>query len=93
MREWITAKRGTLHRMSVVRGHVAPSATWHSRLIWLPRRLWILVDDDEVSLRSSLSAILENVGHRVGEGEDGQVALDLLEWLRVVSSQRHAQAG
>jgi CheY-like chemotaxis protein len=44
-----------------------------------PRPLSILVVDDEVSLRSSLSAILEHAGHRVVEAEDGQVALGLLQ--------------
>lgn len=40
--------------------------------------LLVLVADDEPTLRTSLSAILENAGHRVVEAEDGQVALRLL---------------
>lgn len=44
-----------------------------------PRPLSILVADDETSLRSSLSAILESAGHRVIEAEDGPVAFDLLQ--------------
>jgi DNA-binding NtrC family response regulator len=44
-----------------------------------PRPLSILVADDETSLRSSLSAILQSEGHRVVEAEDGQVALGLLQ--------------
>jgi CheY-like chemotaxis protein len=42
------------------------------------RSLSVLVADDEASLRSTLSTILESAGHRVVEAEDGQVALRLL---------------
>jgi CheY-like chemotaxis protein len=42
------------------------------------RSLSVLVADDEPSLRSTLSTILESAGHRVVEAEDGQVALRLL---------------
>ena len=44
-----------------------------------PRRLSIVVADDEASLRWSISAILEGEGHRVVEAEDGQAALGLLQ--------------
>jgi CheY-like chemotaxis protein len=44
-----------------------------------PHPLSILVADDETTLRSSLSAILESAGHRVVEAEDGTVALGLLQ--------------
>ena len=40
--------------------------------------LAVLVADDEASLRSSLSAVLQTQGHRVVEAEDGGVALRLL---------------
>jgi CheY-like chemotaxis protein len=43
------------------------------------RPLSVLVADDEAALRRSVSAILEGVGYRVVEAEDGQVALDLLQ--------------
>lgn len=42
------------------------------------RSLSVLVADDEASLRSTLSTILESAGHRVVEAEDGEVALRLL---------------
>jgi CheY-like chemotaxis protein len=42
------------------------------------KSLSVLVADDEASLRSTLSAILESAGHRVVEAEDGQVAVRLL---------------
>ena len=44
-----------------------------------PRSLSVLVADDDPALRRSISAILEGVGHRVVEAEDGQVALGLLQ--------------
>lgn len=43
-----------------------------------PKSLSVLVADDEASLRSTLSAILESAGHRVVEAENGEVALRLL---------------
>jgi CheY-like chemotaxis protein len=42
------------------------------------RSLSVLVADDEASLRSTLSTILESAGHRVVEAEDGEIALRLL---------------
>ncbi len=50
----------------------------HPVEVAVPRPVSVLVADDDVSLRSSLSTILESAGHRVVEAEDGQVALGLL---------------
>jgi len=47
-----------------------------------PRTLSVLVVEDEVAMRQSLSAILESRGHGVVEAEDGLVALRLLQEQR-----------
>ena len=57
----------------------AIGAIAHAVEMAAPRPLSVLVTDDEPALRRSISAILEGVGYRVVEAEDGQIALSLLQ--------------